>query len=63
MSEIKYEIIKKIRRLFQVRAELNGVIVHLYGLTESEFAHILSTFSLVAEEVKSAAMQGFRTSK
>jgi hypothetical protein len=36
------------------------MIAHLYDLTESEFAHILSTFPLVAEEVKSAAMAEFR---
>lgn len=44
----------------QFRAELDGMIAHLYGLTEEEFAHILSTFPLVAEEVKSAAMEEFR---
>jgi hypothetical protein len=44
----------------QLRAELDGMIAHLYGLTESEFAHILSTFPLVGEEVKSAAMGEFR---
>jgi hypothetical protein len=35
------------------------MIAHLYDLTESEFAHILSTFSIVAEEVKSAALEEF----
>lgn len=44
----------------KLRAELDGMIAHLYGLTESEFAHILSTFPLVAAEVKSAAMGEFR---
>ncbi len=44
----------------QLRAELDGMVAHLYGLTEEEFAHILSTFPLVAEEVKSAAMVEFR---
>jgi len=43
----------------RLRAELDGMIAHLYDLTESEFAHILSTFPLVAEEVKSAAMEEF----
>ena len=47
----------------QLRAELDGMIAHLYGLTESEFAHILSTFPLVAEEVKSAAMEEFQKRK
>lgn len=44
----------------RLRAELDGMIAHLYDLTESEFAHILSTFPLVAEEVKSTAMEEFR---
>lgn len=30
-----------------------------YGLTESEFTHILSTSPLVGEDVKSAAMGEF----
>jgi hypothetical protein len=44
----------------RLRAELDGMVAHLYDLTESEFAHILSTFPLVAEEAKSAAMEEFR---
>jgi hypothetical protein len=47
----------------QLRADLDGMIAHLYGLTEEEFAHILSTFPLVAEEVKSAAIEVFRQRK
>jgi len=42
----------------RLRAELDGLIAHLYGLTESEFAHILTTFPLVAQPVKDAALQG-----
>jgi len=34
-------------------------VAHLYGLTREEFAHILSTFPLVEEEVKRAAMREF----
>jgi hypothetical protein len=44
----------------QLRAELDGMIAHLYGLTESEFAHILSTFPLVGEDVKAGAMEEFK---
>ena len=44
----------------QLRAELDGLVAHLYGLTESEFAHILTTFPLVAEPVKTAALQAYR---
>ncbi len=31
-----------------------------YGLTEAEFAHILTTFPLVAEPVKVAALNAHR---
>jgi hypothetical protein len=40
----------------RLRAELDGLVAHLYGLTEAEFAHILGTFPLVAEPVKTAAL-------
>ncbi len=46
----------------KIRAELDAIIAHLYGLTEKEFAHILSTFPLVAREVKEAAMEEYRRS-
>jgi hypothetical protein len=44
----------------RLRAELDGIIAHLYGLTEEEFAHILRTFPLVAEPVKIAAQNAYR---
>jgi len=44
----------------QLRAELDGLIAHLYALTESEFAHILTTFPLVAQGVKDAALAAYR---
>ncbi len=44
----------------RLRAELDGLVAHLYGLTEDEFAHILGTFPLVAEPVKQAARNAFR---
>ena len=44
----------------RLRAELDGLIAHLYGLTESEFAHILTTFPLVPDPVKLAARNAFR---
>lgn len=43
------------------RAELDGRVAHLYGLTEAEFAHIPGTFPLVAPEVRDAAMAAYRT--
>jgi hypothetical protein len=40
----------------RLRAELDGLIAHVYGLTEDEFRHILGTFPLVEEGVKAAAL-------
>ena len=41
-------------------AELDGLIAHLYGLTEDEFAHILTTFPLVPDPVTVAARYAYR---
>lgn len=45
----------------KLRAELDGMIAHLYGLTEDEFAYILTTFPIVSETVKQAAVEAYRT--
>lgn len=44
----------------RLRAELDGLIAHLYGLTEEEFAYILTTFPLVADPVKIDAQNAYR---
>lgn len=44
----------------KLRAELDGIIAHLYGLTKTEFTHILSTFPIVPEPTKQAALQAYR---
>ena len=44
----------------RLRAELDGLVAHLYGLSEDEFVHILATFPLVAEPVKQAARNAYR---
>jgi len=44
----------------RLRAELDGLIAHLYGLTEPEFAHILTTFPLVPDAVKLSARNAYR---
>ncbi|MBW4619535.1 MAG: putative DNA binding domain-containing protein [Cyanosarcina radialis HA8281-LM2] len=44
----------------QLRAELDGMVAHLYGLTEEEFTYILTTFPLVSETVKQAALEAYR---
>ena len=43
-----------------LRAQLDARIARLYGLSESEFAHILATFPLVDEPTKLAARNAFR---
>ena len=44
----------------KLRAELDGLIAHLYGLSEEEFVHILSAFPLVADAVKVDAHNAYR---
>lgn len=44
----------------RMRAELDGLVAHLYGLTEDEFVHILSTFPLVPEPQIVAAHNAYR---
>jgi hypothetical protein len=44
----------------RLRAELDGLVAHLYGLTEKEFAHVLSTFPVVSQETKDAALAAYR---
>ncbi len=36
----------------KLRAETDALVAQIYGLTESEFAHILSTFPLVDESIQ-----------
>ena len=43
-----------------LRTELDGLVAHLYGLSEDEFTHILGAFPLVAEPVKVAALNAWR---
>ncbi|MEH2241007.1 MAG: hypothetical protein V7K30_33300 [Nostoc sp.] len=44
----------------KLRAELDGMIAHLYGLTEEEFSYILTTFPIVNATVKEAALSAYR---
>ena len=44
----------------QLRAELDGIVANLYGLTEEEFAYILTTFPVVPQTIKDAALAAFR---
>lgn len=44
----------------QLRAEIDGLMAHLYGLTEQEFAHILLTFPVVTDPVRESARNAYR---
>nr|MBP7432814.1 ATP-binding protein [bacterium] len=44
----------------KLRAELDGIIGNIYGLTEEEFVHVLSTFPIVGDDIKLAAHNAFR---
>lgn len=44
----------------RLRAELDGLVAHLYGLTEAEFAHVLAAFPIVGEPVKVAVHNAYR---
>jgi hypothetical protein len=41
-------------------AEFQALVAHLYGLTESDFEHVLATFSLIPAEVRAKALVEFR---
>ena len=44
----------------KLRAELDGIIAHIYGLTEAEFQYILTTFPIVSDPVKLNALNAYR---
>ena len=44
----------------KLRAEIDAIVAHLYGITEDEFVHILSTFPIVKEDVKKLTLEEFR---
>lgn len=44
----------------KIRSELDAMIARLYDLTEEEFAHVLSTFPLVPEKTRKAALEAYK---
>lgn len=44
----------------QLRAEIDGLVAHLYNLSAEEFDHILTTFPLVSEPTLIAARNAYR---
>lgn len=44
----------------KLRSELDGIIAHIFGLSEEEFAYILSTFPIVSQPQKVATQNAYR---
>ncbi|HWM91354.1 MAG TPA: RNA-binding domain-containing protein [Thermoanaerobaculia bacterium] len=44
----------------RLRAELDGFVAHLYGLSDPDFSYILTTFPVVSQAVKDAALAAYR---
>jgi hypothetical protein len=44
----------------KIRAKLDAIVAHLYELNEIEFQHILSTFPLASESVKTAPLKAYQ---
>lgn len=44
----------------KLRANLDGIVAHLYGLTEQQFEHVLATFPLVDPAVRNDALAAYR---
>src|SRR5260370_2941767 len=47
----------------RLRAELDGLVAHLYNVSEDEFTYILSTFPLVADSTQKSAPKAYRDVK
>jgi Schlafen, AlbA_2 len=43
----------------KIQSEIDGLVAHLYGLTEEEFRRVLSTFPLVEPSIKDAALAAY----
>ena len=60
MEESQKDVAASTNERAKLRAELDGLVAHLYGLTEEEFIHILGTFPLVGSAVKVDAHNAYR---
>lgn len=56
----KSKVVTKEEDRAKLRAELDGYVAHIYGLTEEEFQYVLSTFPLVPEKTKQEALQAYK---
>src|SRR6266567_3751564 len=56
----RYEAIAtRVAQLVCVGTEIDGLVAHLYGLTEKEFVHVLDTFPQVRQSIKNAALDAY----
>lgn len=44
----------------KLRAEIDSIVAHLYGLSEEEFSHILTTFPLVTDVQKQGTIEAYK---
>jgi len=44
----------------KLRAEIDGLVAHLYNLDEEEFQYILTTFPQIEQNIKDAVLQAYR---
>ena len=58
-GNMQYGVTDEMERA-KLRAELDGMIAHVYQLTETEFQHILNTFPIVPDAVKAAALRAYK---
>jgi hypothetical protein len=47
------------RERLQLRCKLDAIIAHEYGLREDEFVHVLESFPLVSQTIKTSALEEF----
>jgi hypothetical protein len=47
----------------EIRAEIDSIVAHAYGLDENDFRYILDTFPVVADETKDLVLETFRNWK
>lgn len=43
----------------KLRAEIDAIVAHVYGLSKDEFEHILSTFPIVDQDIKDLTLETF----
>jgi hypothetical protein len=47
----------------RLRAEIDAIVAHLYGINDEELNHILATFPIVSDEIKELVRETFRNWK